>query len=57
MNRYIVDAWYCTKKGNPAFVRRTVTAENHDEALAHMAARVRVFKRYGGKLDMNCVEV
>ena len=56
MKTYVISASYCTNRGNLASVRRTVTAKNHDEALAQVAALIRGFKRYLGKLHMNCVE-
>jgi hypothetical protein len=57
MKTYVIYASYCTNAGNFASVRRVVTSENHDEALAHVAARIKRFKRYFGKLNMYCVEV
>ena len=55
--KYLVMAKYMTREGNPASCRRVVMARDHDEALSQVAVRVHQFKRYMGKLDMNCVEL
>lgn len=55
--KYLVMANYMTREGNPASCRRVVVARDHDEALNQVAVRVHQFKRYMGKLDMNCVEL
>lgn len=55
--KYLVTASYLTREGNPASCRRVVVARDHGEALGQVAVRVHQFKRYAGKLDMNCVEL
>lgn len=55
--KYLVMANYMTRMGNPASCRRVVLARNHDEALGQVAERVHQFKRYMGKLNMDCVEL
>ena len=57
MKRYIVTAHYGTWAGNMAACRRVVSAHDHGEALDLVAARVRRFKRYMGKLSMDCSEL
>jgi hypothetical protein len=57
MAKYLVRAHYCTWAGNPASCSRTIEAESHEAALDAMGARVRGFKRFMGKLDMDCVKV
>ena len=54
--KYLVTANYMTRRGNPASCRRVVVARDHGEALSQVAMRVYRFKKYMGKLDMNCVE-
>lgn len=55
--KYLVMANFMTRMGNPASCRRVVLARDHDEALSQVAMRVHQFKKFMGKLDMNCVEL
>jgi hypothetical protein len=55
--KYLVMASYMTRMGNPASCRRVVMARDHGEALSQVTVRVHQFKKYMGKLDMNCVEL
>ena len=57
MDKYIVTAHYCTWHGNPASCRRVIEAESHEQALDIMGNRVRQFKRFMGKLDMDCAKL
>lgn len=57
MGTYVVTAHYCTWVGNAAACRRTVQAHSHSHALDLVAARVRRFKRFMGKLYMDCVRI
>ena len=57
MHVFIVTAHYATWHGNIASCRRYIDAADHGEALDIMAKRVKGFKRYMGKLDMDCVRV
>lgn len=49
---YEVTAHYATWAGNSASCRRIVAANNHEEALELVSAKVRKFKRFMGRLDM-----
>lgn len=51
---YEVTAHFATWHGNLASCRRRVRAASHDEALDLVGARVRTWKRYMGKLSMDC---
>ena len=55
MHTFVVTAHYATWHGNMASCRRHIEAADHSEALRLMAKRVEGFKRYMGKLDMDCV--
>ena len=54
---YIVTAHYATWAGNMASCRRVVEAESGGEALEIMSQRIRTWKRYMGKLSMDCVKM
>ena len=57
MKQYIVSIHFATWAGNVASCRRTVWALDHSHALDLIAARVRKWKRFMGRLDMDCTEV
>lgn len=57
MPKFEVTANYCTWHGNPASCRRVVQAPDHNTALNMVAAKVRKFKRFMGKLDMECTQL
>jgi len=57
MPKFEVTANYCTWHGNPASCRRVVEAQSHAEALDLVGAKVRKFKRFMGKLDMECTQL
>lgn len=54
MNRYLVTAHYATWTGHMASCRREVEAGSHSDAMDAIAARIRTWKRYMGKLSMDC---
>ena len=54
---FIVTAHYATWTGHMASCRRVVSASDHGHALDIVRERVRGFKRYMGKLSMDCVEM
>jgi len=57
MLSFIVTAHYATWTGHMASCRRIVSAADHEQALGIVAERVRGFKRYMGKLSMDCVQM
>ena len=48
---------YATWTGHMASCRRVVSASDHSHALDIVRERVRGFKRFMGKLSMDCVEM
>lgn len=56
MMTFIVTAHYATWTGHMASCRRVVSAVDHSHALDIVRDRVRGFKRFMGKLSMDCVE-
>jgi hypothetical protein len=57
MKQYTVGIRYCTWEGNLAATRRTIWANDESHAFDLIAARVHKWRRYMGRLDMDCVEV
>ena len=57
MGKYVVSGTYATWAGNCAHVRRIVEAEDGAEALEIVWARVKRFKRYMGKLDLEAARI
>jgi hypothetical protein len=55
--KFIVTAHYATWTGHLASCRRVVSASDHGHALDIVRERVRKFKRFMGKLSMDCVEM
>lgn len=57
MQQYIVTAHYATWTGHMASCRRTVEAQDGEHAMDLITARIRTWKRYMGKLSMDCHKV
>lgn len=57
MPEFEVTATYCTWHGNPASCRRVVEAPSASDALTIVGAKVRKFKRFMGKLSMDCTQL
>jgi hypothetical protein len=57
MTTFIVTAHYATWTGHMASCRRVVSATDHSHALEIVRERVRGWKRFMGKLSMDCVEM
>ena len=55
--RYIITAHYATWTGNMGSCRRVIEAESEGEALEIMSKRIRTWKKFMGKLSMDCVRL
>jgi hypothetical protein len=57
MERFEVTAHYATWSGHHASCRRIVEAEDAGQALDIVAGRIKSWKRYMGKLDLDCIKL
>jgi hypothetical protein len=57
MHSYEITAHYATWTGHMASCRRIVRANGHSEAMDIFTNRIRGWKRYMGKLSMDCIQL
>lgn len=57
MQAYEVTAHYATWTGHMASCRRIVQANGHIEAMDILRNRMREWRRYMGKLSMDCIQL
>lgn len=57
MKKYLIGIHYHSTSGDHVSCRRVVKARDHEHAIDIMYKRVTNWKRYMGKLDMDCVEL
>jgi hypothetical protein len=57
MKKYLMGIHYCSTSGDHVSCRRVVKARDEMHAIDIMSERVHKWKRYMGKLDMDCSEL
>ena len=57
MQAYEITAHYATWSGHMASCRRIVQANGHGEAMDIICSRIHKWRRYMGKLSMDCIQL